>query len=538
MLPIISHFINHHTKHIPEMLPSHIQDTPDILRMVEQLNETKKQDDNAIPVTIDVVGLYPNIPQHDGMKAFREAICDPKHNVDNAIINLLMTLLQFVLTFNIFTFNNLLYIQKWGTAIGTKVAPTYANIFMGWLEQKMLNTWTGRPPDIWKRYIDDIFTIWSGLESELLQFLTFINSFHSTIKFTASYRTHEFDVSVKWKHDKLEVKRVPLEKLRPRSIDFLDTNLWINNDGKICTDLFVKESDRVTYLMPQSCHPGHITRNIPYSLGYRLKRICTYEEDFLKRWNELSRDLRSRGYKDKVLKAAFNRLEKVTRTEALVKVTRNAQCDNKIVFPITYDPRLPSISNSLHKHYDLAKQDPNFVKTFPACPIVAYKRSRNLGEYLIRSKLYPVETYSMRNRNGFVRCTKRDLGCMLCKHSKSATSHVSCKTKQKYDIKSQIRCSDSYIIYSISCKKCPDLEYVGQTSLPASKRFYNHYSDIVNQKVDKPVPEHFNKPGHSVSDMCFLPFERLRKRDKTMLTVRERFWISEKDTLKNGLNRI
>ena len=533
----ISHFINHHTKHIPEMLPSHIQDTPDLLRMVEELNQNKIQDKNAFPVTLDVVGLYPNIPQKDGMEAFKEAISDPKHKVEQGLINFLITLMQFVLSFNIFTFNDLLYIQKWGTAIGTKVAPTYANIFMGLLEEKILSSWTGRPPDIWKRYIDDIITIWSGLESELFEFLTFINTFHSTIKFTASYRTHEHDVSVLWKNDKLVVKRVPLGILRPRSIDFLDTNLWINSEGKILTDLFVKDSDRVTYLMPQSCHPGHITRNIPFSLGYRLKRICTLESDFLKRWKELTIDLKSRGYKEQILKAAFNRLEKVTRSEALVKANRK-RGDNRIVFPITYDPRLPSISKSLHKHYDLAKKDPKFVKAIPVCPTVAYKRSRNLGEYLIRAKLYPLESYSMRKRNGFIRCTKKDLGCELCKYSKNSNIHVSSKTKIKYDIKSQIRCNDSYVIYSITCKKCPDVEYVGQTSQPIYKRFYSHSSDITNQKIDKPVPEHFNKPGHKLSDMCFLPFEKLRKQDKTLLTVRERFWIEEKQTLKFGLNKI
>ena len=94
------------------------------------------------------------------------------------------------------------------------------------------------------------------------------------------------------------------------------------------------------------------------------------------------------------------------------------------------------------------------------------------------------------------------------------------------------------MIYSITCKKCPDVEYVGQTSQPIHKRFYSHSSDITNQKIDKPVPEHFNKPGHKLSDMCFLPFEKLRKQDKTLLTVRERFWIEEKQTLKFGLNKI
>ena len=149
--------------------------------------------------------------------------------------------------------------------------------------------------------------------------------------------------------------------------------------------------------------------------------------------------------------------------------------------------------------------------------------------------MYPLDNYSMRSRNGFLKCNKN---CLLCKHSYNTTSHISCKTKEKFDIKSKISCSDTFVIYSISCKKCPTIEYIGQTSQSAAKRFYSHRSDITNKKVDKPVPEHFNRPGHSVSDMLFLPFEKLRKSDATMLNVRERFWINKKETLINGLNRI
>jgi hypothetical protein len=62
-------------------------------------------------------------------------------------------------------------------------------------------------------------------------------------------------------------------------------------------------------------------------------------------------------------------------------------------------------------------------------------------------------------------------------------------------------------------------------------------SDIKTKKVEKPVGAHFNLPGHTASDMVFLPFEKLRIQDKTMLDVRERFWIEKKKTFLYGLNR-
>ena len=58
------------------------------------------------------------------------------------------------------------------------------------------------------------------------------------------------------------------------SIPFLDTACSIEK-GKIVLDLYRKESDRNQYLLTSSCHPVGCTKNIPYSLGLRIVRICT-----------------------------------------------------------------------------------------------------------------------------------------------------------------------------------------------------------------------------------------------------------------------
>ena len=110
-------------------------DTPHFLRMLENENSCNIQASETFLVTIDVVGLYPNIPQNEGMCAFQMKICDPKYRDQTIPTFFLMGLLNLVLTCNIFVFNERYYIQEWGTAIGTRVAPTYANIFMGWLKE-------------------------------------------------------------------------------------------------------------------------------------------------------------------------------------------------------------------------------------------------------------------------------------------------------------------------------------------------------------------------------------------------------------------
>ena len=69
-----------------------------------------------------------------------------------------------VLGSNIFEFRDKLYLQREGTAIGTRAAPTFANLFMGWGEDKMQQEWTGTALEFYRRFIDDLF--FSGLDLE------------------------------------------------------------------------------------------------------------------------------------------------------------------------------------------------------------------------------------------------------------------------------------------------------------------------------------------------------------------------------------
>ena len=70
------------------------------------------------------------------------------------------------------------------------MVPSYANLFMGKLEQEFLRT-QDKIPRVWWRYIDDIFAIWDHSEPSLRVFIENLNRHHSTIKFTASWSDEE-----------------------------------------------------------------------------------------------------------------------------------------------------------------------------------------------------------------------------------------------------------------------------------------------------------------------------------------------------------
>ena len=88
--------------------------------------------DDAILCTVDVVGLYPNIPHEDGLAALKKAL-DNREDKSLSTESLL-ELSECVLRNNIFEHNDHYFKQLRGTAIGTKMAPPYAILFMADLE--------------------------------------------------------------------------------------------------------------------------------------------------------------------------------------------------------------------------------------------------------------------------------------------------------------------------------------------------------------------------------------------------------------------
>ena len=82
------------------------------------------------------MGLYPHIPHEEGLSAMREALGRPGRSSIPA--EDLVDLARIVLTSNNLTFNGKHYVQLLGTAIGTKMAPSYASILMGKLESDLM----------------------------------------------------------------------------------------------------------------------------------------------------------------------------------------------------------------------------------------------------------------------------------------------------------------------------------------------------------------------------------------------------------------
>ncbi len=82
----------------------------------------------------------------------------------------IMKLFTCVLHMNNWEFNDEHYLQIWGTAMGSKCAPRYANIFMQHIEQQ-LQANAPCKPELYLRYIDNIICVFSFSPPEIQAFI-------------------------------------------------------------------------------------------------------------------------------------------------------------------------------------------------------------------------------------------------------------------------------------------------------------------------------------------------------------------------------
>ena len=243
----ISRFVDHHLRPLVSTINSYIKDTNDFLRKLMDIG-TLLDLEGAILCTVDVLELYPYIPHDEGLQAVKEPLLAWDSNLDEGkkLGKLKMTVdfTEIVLKNNYFEFDGKHFVQKLGTVIGTRMAPSYANIFMDELERQLIAQ-AQIKPHTWWRYVDDIFIIWTEGEDSLRDFIDYLNSAHRMIKFTS-----------KWSY---------------KEVEFPDVKV-INDSRKLETDVYINPTDSHQYLHQASCHPNSCKRGIRYVQALRLRR--------------------------------------------------------------------------------------------------------------------------------------------------------------------------------------------------------------------------------------------------------------------------
>ena len=147
--------------------------------------EILSQNSNSFMVSYDVQSLFTNVPLKETINIILDKLFPSPTTLFNGFnVQNFKKLLELAVIDTHFMFNGEVFKQKDGMAMGSPLGPTFANIFMCYLEERFLNDCpVSFRPSFYKRYVDDTFLLFREKRHASL-FLDFINSIHPNIKFT------------------------------------------------------------------------------------------------------------------------------------------------------------------------------------------------------------------------------------------------------------------------------------------------------------------------------------------------------------------
>ena len=443
---------------IVKSLPSYIKDSQHALEIFRDFNFLGE---DKLIFTMDISSLYTVIPNSEGLQALRYFF--DQRTVTEPSSETLLRLAELVLTLNCFSFAGNYYKQINGVAMGTKMGPSYANLFVGYIEHQFFNQYDGPKPDLYGRYIDDCIGAISSSGEELNRFITSVNSFHPALTYT-------------W-------------EISETSLAFLDIKVSISGNG-LCTSVHYKPTDSHSYLLHSSSHPSHVKNSIPYSQFLRLRRLCSDDSDFSNKSKEMCQFFEKRGYPASVIQAAHHRAQQIDRQSALQ--TSQKEKNDRIPFTLTFHPRNNPVKAIILNNFKILQNDPETGAIFSQPPLISFKRDKNVGNFLVRSAFKTIE------KPGTFKCARSR--CKTCPFVQNADKISGPKRSVK--ITDRFTCTSANVIYCITCTLCKKL-YIGETGRRLGDRFREHLRDVEKDDKDasKPVARHFNLPNHSKEHM-------------------------------------
>ena len=142
-------------------------------------------DSHNYMVSYDIESLFTNIPLEETIDIILKKLFPTSNTFFHGFNRKnFKELLELAIYDSHFLFNDKLYKQIDGCAMGSPLGPILANIFMCSLESEFLESCPDSfKPSFYKRYVDDTFVTFQN-EQQADNFLKFINSRHPNIKFT------------------------------------------------------------------------------------------------------------------------------------------------------------------------------------------------------------------------------------------------------------------------------------------------------------------------------------------------------------------
>ena len=206
-------------KHLVGRSLHHVKNTQDFIDHIKGIHLGQDQ----CMMSYDVKALFTSVPTTKAtliIKQLLEQDQELQQRTSLSIENIL-SLLEFCITSTYFSFQGKFYEQVEGAAMRSPLSPIVANLYMESFEVEALRS-APHPPYLWKRFVDDTFTILQSSQKD--GFLRYLNSIDQHIQFRAE------------------------DQISDGAMPFLDILVTPGRDGSLSTSVYRKPTHTDLYL--------------------------------------------------------------------------------------------------------------------------------------------------------------------------------------------------------------------------------------------------------------------------------------------------
>ena len=355
-----SKWLDHWLQQLKPHVPTFVKDSDQILNEVKPLELPT----GALLFTADAVSMYNNIDTEHAIAVISWWLDDlhargelpfafPLEAVKSAMVTIMRN--------NVFEWGDLYFLQLLGTAMGTSSAVMWATLYFAYHEVHCLIPNHGDRLFYFKRFINDIFGVWTGTTTQWKTFCTDVNNFGI----------------LRWE---IETPTT--------AVTFLDLSLSITGN-KIVSKTFQKPENLFLYLPASSAHPQGCIKGTVYSLINRYYRHNTNRKDYIFYVAELYRHLLNRGWEIIYIRQLI--MDATTKIEERGSRPRTPPTsksdDESLYIHLEYHP--DDISRQkLRQLYDKCCGELFLKELGIERPTIAYSRPKNIGDYVTQAKLH------------------------------------------------------------------------------------------------------------------------------------------------------
>ena len=266
--------------------------------------------------------------------------------------------MDHILTHNFFSFQDNFFLQIFGAAMGCRMIPPYANIFMHKIDSQIQAKYPYKIK-YYKRLIDDIFFIYSGTKEDLTTLKNWLNNVHPTIKFTLTTSNSQ--------------------------IPFLDMLIYIDENRKLRTTLYKKPTDTSSYLHFLSNHPEHTKKSIIYSQAIRLNMLIDNDSHLQHHLDNMTRALLAKNYPLHIIHQEIIKATNISQHILLQRAEPQEENDSIYRITVPYSSHTIPLKRYIHKYWHKHIHDlPNAIQR---PPMITFSRHKNIADLLIHTKV-------------------------------------------------------------------------------------------------------------------------------------------------------